>query len=367
MTLTHVALLAGTLFVAWLALDLIVLIVAGILLAILLRSLATALAARTGLGTGAALALVLLAIVGVTTLAAVLYAPRLADEADQLTDTVPRAFNDLTAWAREYEWGRWILAEAESSGSGEQVMRQATSAFQRLTDGVVAVVVILFTGIYLAANPAPYIRGVLRLVPLDRRERAAEVLFASGLVLRSWLGGQLLAMLVVGVSMGVGLGLIGVPLAFLLGVLAGLFEFVPVVGPVLALGPALLLALAEGPQQAAYVLLLYSLVQTGESYLLTPLVQQRAVELPPVLTIVAQLALGWLAGPMGLLVAVPLTAVGMVATQMLYVHDTLHDRVEPEWAQKARAVVAEERASILDGVLPRAPQTRQARRATAAE
>ena len=363
MTLTHVAILAAVVVVLWFALDLILLVVAGVLLAILLRWLATGLADRTGLGTGASLALVLLAIAVVATLAGLLYAPRLAQEADQLTETVPAAFNDLTSWAREYEWGRWLLNEAQSSGSGEQVMRQATTAFQRLTDAAVALVVILFTGLYLAAAPAPYIRGVLRLVPLGGRERAAEMLFASGLVLRSWLRGQLVAMLVVGVSMGAGLALIGVPLSFLLGVLAGLFEFIPVVGPLIALGPALLLALADGTQQAAYVLLLYSIVQTGESYLLTPLVQQRAVELPPVLTIVSQVALSWLAGPMGLLVAVPLTAVAMVATQMLYVRDTLHDRLEPEWTREARAAVEEERTGMLDGVLPRASGTRETARA----
>jgi predicted PurR-regulated permease PerM len=130
-------------------------------------------------------------------------------------------------------------------------------------------------------------------------------------------------------------------------VLAGLFEFIPLIGPVLALGPALLLALADSPQQAAWVLLLYSVVQTSESYIITPLVQRRAVELPPVLTITAQIALSWAAGPVGLVVAVPLTAV-----VMLYLRDALDDEVEPAWAATSRREVREERDGMLAGLLP---------------
>lgn len=352
MSPTRLATVVAVALFVWLALDLLVLLVAGILLAILLRAAAALVAERSGLSIGRSLALVVLTVVGLLATAAWFSADRLAQQADELAQTIPAAFADLTSWLTQYQWGRWLLDQTQSASTDGNVLQRASTMFGRVTSGVLVVVVIVFTGGYLAARPEPYIRGLLRLVPLARRQRAAEVMYAAGEVLRWWLFGQLLAMLMVGLAMGIGLAIIGVQLAFVLGVLAGLFEFIPFLGPLIGLGPALLLAMAEEPHQALYVLGLYAAVQTFEGYLLTPLVQQRAVELPPVVTITSQVALSWMAGPIGLLVAVPVTAVVMVATQMLYVRDVLGDDIEPEWESTARRRVAFERTRSLREVLP---------------
>ena len=367
--------MVGLVVLVWLALDLLLLLFAGVLLAIFLRTLASTLARASGLGVGWSLALVVLLLVGSAALAGWAYAPRLAEQSDQLTRAIPTAASDLTSWVRQYEWGQWLLkqvgggdttgagaASAEQgggagSGSSGGVVSQVTTAARRLLDFAVAVVVIGFTGLYLAAEPAPYVRGVIHLVPPARRRRAAEVLYATAHVLRWWLLGQALAMVLVGLAVGIGLAVIGVQLAFVLGVLAGLFEFIPFVGPVLALGPALLVALGESTTQAAYVLVLYGIVQTLEGYVLTPLVQRKAVELPPVVTIAAQVALSWAAGPIGLLVAVPLTAVIMVWTQMLYVDDRLGDRVAPEFEKTAHTEVLRDERTLLRGLFPATAST----------
>ena len=336
----------------WLALDLLLLLFAGVLLAIFLRTLATWLAGRTRLGVGWSLAIVVLTLVGAVTLAASLYAPRLAEQSDQLAQTIPEAFSDLTSWLQQYTWGRWLLNQVSSPAAQGDVIGQATTVANRVVHAGVAIVVVLFTGLYLAAEPTAYVRGLLRLLPRERRRRAAETLFAAAHVLRYWLVGQAVAMAFVGLAMGIGFGLIGVQLAFILGVLAGLFEFIPLLGPLLALGPALLLALAESTQQAAYVLALYSVVQTIESYVLTPMVQRMAVRLPPVVTITAQVSLSWAAGPIGLLVAVPLAAVVMVVTQMLYVEDRLGDAVAENVDVEARTAIKRERTRMLRDLLP---------------
>jgi predicted PurR-regulated permease PerM len=114
-----------------------------------------------------------------------------------------------------------------------------------------------------------------------------------------------------------GLTLLGVPLALILAVLAGLLAFIPNIGPVIAAVPAVLLSLLEGPQMALYVALLYIGVQTVESYLITPFIQRRTVSLPPALTIAAQFLLGMQAGGFGLFVATPLAAVGLTLAQRL--------------------------------------------------
>lgn len=352
LTTARVAFTALALLLVYLALDLLLMLFAGVLLAIFLRSLARWVSDKTRLSVGWALAVTVLALLGSAVAAGWLYAPRLAEQSELLTQRLPQAAGDLTQWLRQYTWGRWVLQQASSAGQDGALGGSATTALSRITHGTVAFIVVLFTGLYLAAEPTPYIRGFLRLLPIERRRRAAETLYAVGHVLRWWLLGQAVAMALVGLAMGIGLALIGVQLALLLGVLAGLFEFIPFLGPLLALGPALVLSLAEGTQQAGYVLMLYAAIQTAEGYVLTPLVQRKAVELPPVLTIAAQVALSWAGGPLGLLVAVPLTAVLMVSTQMLYVQDRLGDDVEPEFEAEARREVARERTRSLRDLLP---------------
>jgi predicted PurR-regulated permease PerM len=381
----------------WLAIDLLLLLFAGILLAIFLRSLATAVSERTPLSSGWALLVVVLALLGSTVGAGFLFAPQLAKETQQLAETLPDALEELEQQIRTTDFGGWILdrvieratqgndegggensagdrektqkpdskpAAPQARGGAEQepgeeeeekpklqdaqdaVVQQAAGAAWRVVDGLIAFVIVLFTGLYLAAHPQPYIRGLLRMFPLARRQRIGEVIYACGYTLRWWLFGQLLAMAVVGVMMGVGLAIIGVPLAFALGVVAGLFEFIPTIGPMLGVLPALLLALTDGGATALWVLGLYTVVQTFEAYLLTPLVQQRVVHLPPVVTISAQVFAAWTVGPLGLLIAVPLVAVLMVVIQMLYVEDFLGDDMQVEAAD--HGVVEHAKAAPLD-------------------
>jgi predicted PurR-regulated permease PerM len=170
-----------------------------------------------------------------------------------------------------------------------------------------------------------YVRVILRLIPLSRRDRVQEVLYETGHMLWRWLVGRLLAMLVVGVLTTLGLWLIGVPLAPALGLLAALGEFVPNIGPFLAFVPAVLLAMTESVTRGLAVVLLYLILQVFESYVLTPLVEKHSIELPPALTIAVQVLLGVLLGAVGLALAVPLAAVAMVFLQRLYVEDTLGD------------------------------------------
>jgi predicted PurR-regulated permease PerM len=255
------ALIAAAVFI-WLAFDLLLLVFAGVLLAIFLRTLAIWISGLTRLKVGWSLTIVLLLLLGGAALTSVLFAPRLAEETQQLTEKLPEAVTQLTDWLRGYSWGRWLLNEMPDGPAGEgsgQVVERATGAASKLFHGIVAFAIVLFVGIYLAAEPEPYQRGLLRLFPIARRQRAGEVMFATGYTLRWWLFGQILAMLIVGLTMGIGLSIIGVPLAFALGVLAGLLEFIPTLGPPIAVVPAILLALVDDPQKALYVLILYSI------------------------------------------------------------------------------------------------------------
>jgi predicted PurR-regulated permease PerM len=192
----------------------------------------------------------------------------------------------------------------------------------------VSVVVIVVIGLYTATEPEVYTDGLIRLVPVEGRKRAREVLDALGSTLRWWLFGRVVSMSVVGVLTTVGLWLMAVPLALALGLVTALLTFIPNIGPVLSVVPALLLVLTQNPARALYVLLLYLGIHTLDGYLLAPLVQERTLLLPPVLTIVGQMLLGVLLGGPGVVLAAPLTAVLFVLVRMLYVEDKLGESIE---------------------------------------
>jgi predicted PurR-regulated permease PerM len=171
---------------------------------------------------------------------------------------------------------------------------------------------VIALGAYLAARPELYVRGVARLFSPRYRARIAGAMGELGVTLGWWLTGKGMSMALIGALNGTGLWLLGVPAPIALGLITMFFTFIPNFGPLLSLLPAALLALTIQPMLAVYVTLLHFGIQFVESYLVTPLIQQRTVALPPALTLGVQLLAGVLAGPLGLVLAAPLAAVGMV-------------------------------------------------------
>lgn len=213
----------------------------------------------------------------------------------------------------------------------ESMMSGASSFLFRFVSSTIAVaagmLLIIFLSIYIAADPELYRRGLLHLVPQRSRKRAGEVLAAIAKVLRKWLVTQLIAMAVIGGVTTVGLLVLKVKAAFALGFIAGLFEFIPTVGPILSAIPAVAMGFLDSPQKAAIVALLYVGIQFLENHILIPLLMKDGMDLPPAITIIAQALMAMVFGFIGLLVAVPLTAAAMVAVRMLYVQDVIGDPV----------------------------------------
>ena len=213
------------------------------------------------------------------------------------------------------------------------------TSFFSTTLGILGdLLVLAFLTLYLAADPKTYVRGLLTLVPPRHKDRAAAVVAAVGYHLRWWLVGRLAAMLIVGFVVGVGLRAVGVPQFLALALLAAAVNCVPYLGPIAAAVPGVLLALAQGPATAAGALGVYLAAQSIDNYLVTPLVQQRTVNMPPVLSILAVVLAGALFGVLGLIAAAPLAVVAMVAVKMLYVEDVLGDRLGVSGAERWPAV-----------------------------
>lgn len=186
---------------------------------------------------------------------------------------------------------------------------------------------IMVLAIYIATEPQAYRKGIMHLFPHRSRAKAGEVLSAIGLVLRKWLVTQLIAMLVIGTVTTIVLLLLDVRAAFALGVIAGLLEFIPTLGPMIAAIPALAMGFLDSPQKALYVLIAYVAIQQLENHILIPMLMKEGVDLPPVVTILSQGLMAILFGFLGMLVAVPLMAAIMVPIKMLYVRDVVGDDI----------------------------------------
>jgi predicted PurR-regulated permease PerM len=165
----------------------------------------------------------------------------------------------------------------------------------------------------------------MHLFPHGARARAGVVLTRVATVLRKWLVTQLIAMVVIGVVSTLTLLVLGVKAAVALGVIAGLLEFVPTVGPILAAVPAIAMGFLDSPEKALTVGLAYLVIQQLEGHVLIPMLMKEGMDLPPALTIVAQAVMALLFGFLGLMVAVPLLAVVIVPIKLLYVEGVVGD------------------------------------------
>ena len=314
----------------WYAIDVVLLAFIGILLAILLRAPADWLAGRYGWNERWALALVgaifLLVLVG----GGALFGRGIATQALSLVDRIPEIVESFKEQLGQGELGARVVEFAESSGmfsGGEgQFIGRGLGLIGSTFGAVANVLIVLFFAVFMAAQPKPYVEGFLFLVARKRRKRVREVLYEIGAVLRRWLVGQSLLAVAVAILTGTGLVLLGAPFPFALALLAGLMEFVPYIGPFVAAVPAIIVGFSEGPQLALYIALLFLAVQMIESYVLAPLVQHRAVHLPPAIILFAQVLMGAVVGALGVAVATPLAAAVMVAVGMIYVEDALGDK-----------------------------------------
>ncbi|MCA9739544.1 MAG: AI-2E family transporter [Gemmatimonadota bacterium] len=326
------------LLLGWqLADDLLLLFAAALFAAAASRG-AEALAGATPLSRGWALVLVLLG--AVVLVAAFLWFAglRFTSQLEVLTERIPAGLDRVRDSLTANPVLQPLTAEIESliaqfrEGEGAAGSSLLT-AFRVTTGTLFALVAWAVLVVFLAADLHRYSGAIVRLVPPRGREATQDLFEHLGGALTWWLLGRLVSMTLVGILTMVGLFLLGIPLAFALGLIAGLFSFVPFLGPLAATAPAVLVALGQGPTTALQVLGLYALVQFLESYLITPQVQKRMVSVPPVVLIAAQIGMGTLLGIGGVMFATPLALTVVVGIQVLYLKRTLGEPVHV-WGER---------------------------------
>ena len=319
----------GVAALLWSVADVFMIAFGGILVAATLRAAMDPVMRWTGMQERWALVTVVIVLLLVGGLLSWQFGRQAAQQFAEMRVQLPEALEKFQAWLAESKPGQIALETLHKAGEEGGSVANAGVALGATLNGVGDVLLILVVGIYLAADPRLYRNGLLRLLPVSRRPQVGGALDEAGHALRKWLLAQLLIMAAVGVMIAVGLALLGVPLWLSLGLLSGLLEFVPVIGPLVALVPGVLLAFAQGPATALYVLGLYLLVQQIESNILTPLIQRWAAELAPVLALLAIVAGGLLFGVLGVVFATPLAVVVVVLVRRLYVEDTLESGAAP--------------------------------------
>jgi predicted PurR-regulated permease PerM len=317
--------------------NVLLLLFAGSLIAIFFVGLAGIIERKFGIKNGLSLVISiigsLLLLIGFFWLAGNAISTQISD----LKETLPSAVENVKAKLAQSGLGRRVLETATS----EDVSGQATSVLQtffKSTFGVLGdIYVVLFLGIFFTVSPKSYINGMVKLVPPSGKQKAKDVVDKLGASLSRWLKGQIFAMLVVFVLSAIGLLIIDVPMWLVLSLMAGLLNFIPNFGPLIAMIPAVLVGFLQGPTTALIVAGLYLTVQILESNFVTPQIQKRMLSIPPALIIIAQLIMGVLTGGWGLVLATPVMVVLMVLVRELYLVRFDADEIEKSKETKKEA------------------------------
>lgn len=259
-------------------------------------------------------------------------APKIAAQAIELKDRLPQAINYMQDQLSTLQWPEPLIDNLKSFSTYDPevstVVSAVTSFFSSTVNGLGSVIFALFLALFMSVNPKWYINGAVSLVPTSHRKRVREVISACGTAISGWLVAKIVSMIMVGILTTVGLWALGIDLALILGIIAALLSFIPNLGPLIAFIPAALVSVIAGIDTLLYVTALYVGVQSLESYVLTPVLQAKIVNLPPALTLFVQVSLAGMVGMTGILLAAPLTVTLMVIVNMLYVEDLLEANTE---------------------------------------
>jgi predicted PurR-regulated permease PerM len=256
-----------------------------------------------------------------------LLASPVSDQINMLMTKLPQSLNASKDYLQHHWWGRTMLTIIQD---GKNLLmsnnRSYFLGFFSTTFGILGnlYVIILFAG-YFLVNPRPYVNGVVDLFPKSKRKRIKKTIHTVYRTLQLWLEGKLLSMLFVAILISIGLYFLGVPLALVLGLMAGLLGFIPNFGHFISVIPAAFIAIPLGMSYVLYVILLYIVVMVIEGSFFTPIVQHHMISMPFAMILIAQVAFGFLTGILGLILATPIVAAIIVAVKMLYVHDVLGD------------------------------------------
>jgi predicted PurR-regulated permease PerM len=317
-----VAITAGVLLL-WQVRDVVVLLFGAVMIATIFRAIADLLEKHLRLPERIAVLVSVLLIVGIIVGVIWSIGSQVGAQSQDLANTLPRAAAIIDDRLAAMGLGHPVAMWMRNLHSGGLIGSDLKGFVSSVTISVASFLIMFFGGIFLAAQPRLYGIGLIKLIPPARRRLVAEAMEESDRALRLWLRGQLWAMVLIFLMTWAGLWLLGVPSSLVLALISGVLEFIPYAGAITSAVPAIMVALVQSPELAMWVVGLYVLVHHVEAYLIQPVIQQFAVEIPAVITLFALLAFGLLFGVLGILLAAPLAVVSYVLVKRLYVIEAL--------------------------------------------
>ena len=316
--------LAAAALLLWQLRYVVVLLFGAVLVATIFRAIADLLEEHLRFPARLAVMVAVLLVVGVIGSVCWAIGAQVAAQGQSLADTLPRAAAIIDQRLASLGFGHPVGQALSQLHSGDGLIGPDLKGFLSwLTLSIASFLIVFFGGIFLAAQPRLYGIGTIKLIPPGRRRLVAEAMEESDRALRLWLKGQLWAMVLIFLMTWGGLWVLGVPSALVLALISGVLEFVPYAGAIASSAPAIMVALVISPELALWVVALYVIVHHIEAYLVQPVIQQFAVEIPAVITLFALLAFGLLFGILGVLLAAPLAVVSYVLVKRLYVIEAL--------------------------------------------
>lgn len=322
-----IALLVILIFILKAAFNVLLMIFAGSLIAIFFHGLADLIERKTSWRRSVSMAVSVVITFVVIGSMFYLMGAKISQQASEMSKEIPELVDTAESKLKESSIGRKILFYV--SGNNSQKMMNSFQQIFRTSFGVVGdLYIIFFIGLFFTVNPSMYKDGFVKLMPLAAKPGAVRVLNRISGTLKGWLKGAMLSMLIIAVFTFIGLKMVGMPMALALAVMAGLLNFIPNFGPLIAMVPAVLLGLTIDTHTAFIILLMYVGIQAIESNVVTPMVQNAIIKIPPAMIIISQVLIGTLTGGLGIILATPLLAVVIVIIDELYVKNQA-DAIRP--------------------------------------
>lgn len=240
-------------------------------------------------------------------------------QVNELSDSFPHTVANFKAKLAETSIGQKVLDYTSDDDNSQKLFVTAQHFFSTSFGVLGNIYIILFLAIFFTLNPSVYKDGIILLVPHDRKELAQCIIDRISFSLKGWLKGMLLSIVLITIMLFTGLTIMGIPAALVLALFAGMLKIIPNFGSLAAMIPGVLLALTVSLNSAIIVALIYIVSQTIVSNVVTPIIQNKMIKLPPALTIISQVLMGTLSGALGIILAVPLLSIVFILVDELYV------------------------------------------------
>jgi predicted PurR-regulated permease PerM len=312
------ALLVVFILIARVAFNVLLMALAGALIAVYFHGLGDIIQRKTRLSRRLSMIISIAATIIIIGLLSWFIGAKIQSQVTQLSNNLPRNIHTAKAKLAESLVGQKLLDY--TSGDNSQKLAATIQTFFSTSFGVLGdMYIVLFLGIFFTAHPSLYKDGMLVLIPQNKKQIGRNIVDRISVALKGWLKGMLLSMVLVTILITIGLTIMGIPAALVLGLITGILEIVPNLGPLIAMIPGVLLAFTISTNTAIIVALIYIVSQTIVANIVTPLIQKKMINLPPALTLISQLIMGTLSGALGIILAVPLLAILIIVVDELYV------------------------------------------------